>query len=1055
MVTCPACGQENPDIARFCLACSTALQPSASVEEVRKTVTIVFSDLVGSTSLGERLDSEVLREVMTRYFSEMRRVLERHGGIVEKYIGDAIMAVFGLPRVREDDALRAVRAAAEMGNTLVVLNQELEERWGVQLMHRIGVNTGEVVAGDASTRQRLVTGDAVNVAARLEQAAPAGEVLLGETTRRLVRDRAELQALEPLPLKGKEEAVPAYRLIALRTREAKTPDARRVPLIGRAPELQILSDALDLAIREQRCALVSVLGDAGTGKSRLIDEFATRVSASTEVLRGACPSYGEGATFSALIEALRPVAARNGQPSIEPIEELLQANTARRAITERVAFLLGLFEDPFPVEEIAWAVRKLLEALARRRPVLLALDDLHWSEASLLFIVDHVAEFAEHVPLLLIGAARPGGAELGAFDGAMIELEALGDEDGRALLRHLIGEAEEDSLADRISEAAEGNPLFTEQIVAMLVDDGVLRREGGVLKVRGEIQTLDLPPSIAALLDARLDRLPLHERLTAGRASVMGRTFSRDALLALTPGNEETEFEIALAALESKDLIGTESSDPRGHETLAFRHVLIRDAAYRRMLKRDRAELHELFSDWLEAKGSQLATGYEEVLGFHLEQAYRYRRELALPDERDRTLAERAWSQLTSAGGHSLDVGDVARAVDLFERARSLPAGDPPARFQALADLVEALAKSGDSGGADAVCAEAVAIAEGAQDERLLARARLLGWSSKLRTDPGAVIPLIEPELESMRSIFERDGDTVGLMESWNLVRASHWLRCQMEPARAAALQEIRYARISGDRRREIWSLATLGGANHLGPTPALDAIVEVEELLVACDRDRAVHAFVVSQLAGLVALIGEFDRGRTLAAESRRQLEDLGAKIAAASMSQTLSLIEMLAGDFVRAEKELRRDYDFLEGMEERWDLPTNAALLARALCAQGRLDEGARYAEASERLAVPNDVVSQLLWRSAAGLIAAKQGDIDRGERLARDAVQLGETTDMLMVRGDCAMDLAEVFQLAGHVDDAADAARQALSLYERKGSTVAMEKSRKRIDELVTSG
>src|SRR5439155_15004657 len=286
MQICPGCGEENPAKFRLCGFCGTALAAELPPQEVRKTVTLVFSDLKGSTNLGEKLDSEALREVMSRYFEEMKRPLERHGGRIEKYIGDAIMAVFGLPRAHEDDALRAVRAAFEMKEALARLNDELERRWGVRLENRTGVNTGEVVSGDSASAQRLVTGDAVNVAARLEQAAPALDVLIGEPTYRLVRHVVEVEAVEPLELKGKSERVPAYRLLGVHATDEEIARRRGAPLVGREAESQVLREAFELACGTRHCQSVTLVGPAGLGKSRLTEEFARAARESARVLRG-------------------------------------------------------------------------------------------------------------------------------------------------------------------------------------------------------------------------------------------------------------------------------------------------------------------------------------------------------------------------------------------------------------------------------------------------------------------------------------------------------------------------------------------------------------------------------------------------------------------------------------------------------------------------------------------------------------------------------------------------------------------------------------------------
>src|ERR671930_760421 len=377
MAICPSCGEENPDRFRLCGFCGTPLAPVAPPQEVRKTVTIVFSDLKGSTNLGEALDSESLREVMNRYFAEMRQVLEDHGGRVEKYIGDAVMAVFGLPTLHEDDALRAVRAAHGMKRALETLNDELERGWGVRLQNRTGVNTGEVVAGDPSAGQRLVVGDAVNVAARLEQAAPAMEVLLGELTYRLVRDAVEVEAVEPLELKGKSERVPAYRLVSVGMGEGY---ARRAdsPLVGREAELAALRAAFDEAVALRECRLVSPLADAGVGKSRLVEAFTTSLEGEARIGRGRCLPYGKGITFWPLVELVRDAAGIGEDDPPDAARAKLAGLVADEAVVERVSAAVGLSDAQFPVEELFWGARKLVCALARERPLVVVFDDVHW-----------------------------------------------------------------------------------------------------------------------------------------------------------------------------------------------------------------------------------------------------------------------------------------------------------------------------------------------------------------------------------------------------------------------------------------------------------------------------------------------------------------------------------------------------------------------------------------------------------------------------------------------------------------------------------------------------
>src|SRR6516162_7619672 len=368
--TCPSCGEENPDRFRLCGYCGSALVAQPPPQEVRKTVTIVFCDLKGSTELGDRLDSEALREVLALYFSAMKPVLEGHGGMIEKYIGDAIMAVFGLPRMHEDDAQRAVRAAARMREALAELNVTLRDEFGVTLENRTGVNTGEVVTGDTGASQRLATGDTVNVAARLEQAAPAGEVLIGESTYRLVRDAVEVVPVEPLTLKGKPEPVPAYRLLSvIEGRRSTTP--ADLPLVGRVNEIAALDAEFRRSVAERESRLVTLLGEAGVGKTRLIEEFVRSIADEASVLRGRCLSYGDGITFFPLAEVLRQAAGIVPEDSEEDARIKLKACFGEELAdaTSRIESGMGLSQGSYGQDELFWAVRVALKELAHRRPL--------------------------------------------------------------------------------------------------------------------------------------------------------------------------------------------------------------------------------------------------------------------------------------------------------------------------------------------------------------------------------------------------------------------------------------------------------------------------------------------------------------------------------------------------------------------------------------------------------------------------------------------------------------------------------------------------------------
>jgi class 3 adenylate cyclase len=478
VAVCPSCGTDNPDIAKFCLECATPLKSqSAPPQEARKTVTIVFCDLVGSTALGEQLDSESLREVMDRYFAAMRAAIEHHGGTVEKFIGDAVMAVFGLPRLHEDDAMRAVRAAEEMRRAVNLLNAELLRHWGVAVSNRIGVNTGEVVVGDPSSGQRLATGDAVNVAARLEQEAPAGNVLLGEPTHRLVRDAVVAEAVEPLALKGKSEPMPAFRLLEVRAMAEGVARRLDAPLVGREEEMRSLLAVCQRSARERACGFTIIAGDPGAGKSRLIAEARARLRERARVASGRCLSYGEGIAFWPLREIVLDLAAAPEDAPGNEVRDALATLVEDAHVVERVVAAIGLSAESFPPEETAWAVHRLLEAAARPRPLVVVIEDLHWADAALLDVLAHLAEASPNVPLVLVCSARPELLEeqrgwVEALPRATVQvLEPLSEAASAELLADLLdGAAVAPDTVARLTQAAAGNPLYLEQITSMWLD---------------------------------------------------------------------------------------------------------------------------------------------------------------------------------------------------------------------------------------------------------------------------------------------------------------------------------------------------------------------------------------------------------------------------------------------------------------------------------------------------------------------------------------------------------------------------------------------------------
>ncbi len=1041
MPFCSQCGTENPDVAKFCFACGSPLvtAPPAPAQEVRKVVSIVFSDLKGSTSMGEKLDSESLREVMTRYFDTMSAELERHGGVVEKFIGDAIMAVFGLPTLHEDDALRAVRAAAGMQRALVGLNDELERQWGVRLTVRTGVNTGQVVAGDPTAGQRLVTGDAVNVAARLEQAAGAQEILLGDLTYRLVRDDVEVEEVEPLELKGKAERVPAYRLVGVRE-ASERPRRLDAPMVGRARELGLLQDQLADAIATRGSRLATVVGEAGVGKSRLIDELVASLPSDVSVLRGRCLPYGEGITFWPFAEAVREAAQIAERDTTEEALAKLAALAGDPDVTDRVAAAMGLVATPYPAEELAWGARKLLEALGRERPALVLFEDVHWAEATFLELVEQVVAQTVDSQLLVVATARHELVERrpdwSTGEGSLrLELERLTEEETRAVAEHLLGIAElDDEIRARIVDAAEGNPLFVEQLLSMMIDDGLIVFEGGKWRPAASLESVSVPPTIHALLAARIDRLGPDDRAVLEPAAVIGQIFVRDAVRHLTSERVRPELDTRLGSLTDKQLV--EHDRTRSDEdAYRFQHILIRDTAYDGILKRARATFHEEFVRWADGVNREGATEYEEILGYHLEQAYRYLSELGPLDDHGRALGSDGARRLAAAGRRAFGRGDAPAAANLLGRATALLPEHDTARFELNADQGEALMQTGRFSEAQAVLDEAIAhgapVAAGhASLVRLLVRLRtgdLEGWQD----EAAAVIA------EAMAT-FTEAGDHAGLAKGWRLLAWTHGTACRFGSAAEASANALEHARTAVDVMQQTRAATGYAGAALFGPTPVGEAIERCELMLAEVSGDRRSEAVLLSVLASLLAMDGSFDAARERLPKARAMLEDLNLEIDVAGVAQEAWRVEMLAGDLEAAERELRGAYEMLVALDERFLLPTIAGLLGQTVYALGRFDETPVLASVARELSGEDDVDTQALWRCVQGKILAREGATDEGEALIREALVILDATDAVIFKYGALLDLAEVRRIAGR-DDIETILDDARAIANLKGSRV----------------
>jgi class 3 adenylate cyclase/tetratricopeptide (TPR) repeat protein len=1059
MPACPRCGEEgNPDRARFCLACGAALAAAAAGREVRKTVTVVFVDVTGSTQLGEQLDPEALRHVMARYFERMREVIEGHGGTVAKFIGDAVMAVFGIPRLHEDDALRAVRAAAEMRAALAQLNPELEREHGVSLAVRMGVNTGEVVAGDPAAGQELVIGDPVNVAARLEQVAEPGEILIGAATQTLVRDAVRVEAVPALSLKGKADPIGAFRLQDVKPGVAGHVRRLDSPLVGRERELSFLRQVYGRALHERACHLFTVFGVAGVGKSRLVEEFLKPVVVEAGVLRGRCLPYGEGITFWPVIEVIKqaagideadPVGAARGKLTV-----VLEREKDGALITERLAQLMGLGSAVAIPEETFWAVRKLLEATARKRPLVVTFDDIQWAEPTFLDLVEHIADWTREAPILLICVARPELLEIrpgwagGKLNATSLLLERLYEGECLVLIDSLLGSTGlSREAAGRIMESADGNPLFVEELLAMLIDAGILQRRNGHWSLAADLMRIAVPSSIQALLSARLERLVPEERAVLERGAVEGEVFHQGGVVQLSPADAPASIPTYLMMLVRKDLIRPDRPEFAGEDAFRFRHLLIRDAAYQSIPKELRAELHERFAHWLEqAAGDRLAE-YEEIVGYHLEEAHRYRTELRPPDDRGRELARQASRRLAAAGRRASARGDQTATIKLLQRAAALLPARQPELVTLLCDLGDAHIQRGELAQADVVLLQAIKAANDLGDRRLAAHGQLARLKGRFFGEPEGFTSEMVRAVQQAIPIFEEAADELGLARSWLCLAYVYNMRCQAGSAIDAAERALVHARLAEaplEARNSLFMLLNIVTVDS--ELSAERLISRLDEIERQAGGEPVARAVLLADRAVLEAGAGRFGEARELLSTAKGICLDLGQKMRAVGFTGFNSFpVEMLAGDPAAAGRELQWGIEVLEASGEKAMLPSLEGRLAHALYAQGRYDEAEQMTQVAEGLAATDDIDAQTWWRGARAMVLARRQEGERAIALLREAFELAEGSDFYDLRTMLLLDRAVVLGQVGRPVEAARDLSELIGLHEHHGDIVSAGKAR----------
>ena len=1055
MLACPSCGEQNPERARFCLNCGAALSAEGEGQralETRRRVTVLFSDVAGSTVIGEKLDPEALREVMQRYFDAMRVVIERHQGTVEKFIGDAVMAVFGIPQLHEDDALRAVRAAFDMHSALEILNRDLRDRWGVEIAIRTGINTGEVVAGDASTQQSLATGDVVNTAARLEQAAAPGEVLIGPETHRLIRHAVTTDAPQALELKGKAGTVLARRVTALDPTSGAQARRMESPMVGRDRQLRQLTDAAERARDDRAPQLVTVLGLAGVGKSRLVHEFLTGARGDAVVIRGRCLSYGDGITYWPLAEALRPVAGIqvDGTPedAIERLAALLDGTPQAGVVAGRVAGAIGVGGDSGSASgelETFWAIRRLFEALARRQPLVAVFDDVQWGTPTFLDMLEHITDWSRDAPILLLAIARPelleerptwGGGKLNA---TTLLLEPLDDAAVGQILANLVGNQPlPGELVRKIEEAAEGNPFFVEELLSMLVDDGVLERDGDAYRVTRTPSEIPVPPTVELLLAARLDRLPPEERALLGRAAVIGKRFGASEVAELSPESERATSLQRLMNLVRKELVRLDEQKAPDLDALdedfrfRFRHQLVRDAAYDSLPKQERARLHEAFAVWMETTLAGRIDELREVMGYHYEQACQFLRSVGGATEAATRLAVKAGEHLRAGAENAYARGDLRAMARLLERAVALLPPDDPRRLEMLPGLAEALTGLGRLPEAQAAIAQV--LESPAADPTT--RASALGLE-ELWLQLGMAASEVEPMVDEALAIRRKLGEPAGIADALNAKARIHEFRGQLSRAAEVLAEALPLAEEAGDiaLQAEIrdWIVAAHARTRHGGARDSREA----RELLEWAQIHG--HLLMAASAARSCLVCGAFwrpGRGAVHDQEGAGGAADLGWRSWSLSGSGT-GLIYEWFGDKEAAIAEYERGVQGLQEIGERGYLSTEAAELALLLLDVDRVDDARTAVRIAQDTGAEDDIVTQVEIHAAQARLQARDGDLAEAERLARATVDEADATDYLLLFTHARLALGDVLRLAGRSDEAARVVEEAAAVEERRGN------------------
>jgi tetratricopeptide (TPR) repeat protein len=1007
---------------------------------VRRMVTVVHVRL--ETPAG--LDPEVEHALVNRARAEFSEIAERYQGVVNEPEGDSIRIVMGAATLHEDDGLRGVRAAQNVVDACEHL--EWGERHGVptRVRAKAGLEAGAALIERSRGEFRL-TGTVVRESERLSDAASPGEILLGPELRALLGPTVRAEAVENND---------GSRLLEVVAGATPIPRHFGSPLVGRSGDAEALRWAFERAVSENACQLVTVLGSAGIGKTRLVAEEVRGLEERGQVLKGTCLPYGEGITFWAVAEIVKQFAGIGEQDGPETVRDRVIRSLAGaeqgELIAERLAAAVGFADAATSPEETFWAVRKLLEAAAAQRPTAVIFEDIHWAEPLLLDLIDDVAENSHGCPILLVCVARtellearPGWSG-GKRNSTTISLDALSREDMHGMVASILqSDSVPDEVVETVARTAEGNPLFVEQMLALMIEENLLAEEDGEWFLKQAPDDVATPRSINALLSARVDGLPGSERETTCSASVVGRVFYTGAIEVMAPPQVRGGVKGDLTALAQKQLISPAGSTFAIDDTYEFVHILLRDVAYELLPKNDRSVLHATFADWITRFAGERMAEYEEIVGYHLEAAYRYRIELGTASQADLATGASAGRHLVAAGRRALVREDVAAAAGLLSRAVRLLDRQSQDRIDAMLLLLDALLEEGDLTAAEEVVHDASEVIEGLGDDRL--EARLLIAQCFLQSHRG--------DLEASPALFDSVHDAIrafSVAEDHQGAAQAHLLLADMRmdagvfgKAINNLEMAIREARDAAGAREGSRARSWLASALFWGPTPAADAIERCEEIRRDAGGSPAPEAKVKLILAGLYGMQGQFAKARSVFADSASVLEELGLNVSLATGRQISGMIETLAGDPIAAERELRLGLDALREMQQHGFAVGAAVFLTRTLLDQGKQEEAGELLEFAAATASPEDVVAVAHCGLLGARLQAARGEAQTAVRDATIAVQQLEVMDDLRTRADSLTDLSRVQRAAGEEGGAIESIRLACELYRGKGVVPAAER------------